>query len=76
MYAIRSYYVTSSVFLPPGLMMIGAGFFGLAILVMLTLDRMAVQSEHSRLTATSTVTATGQSEREAIGGNFWDGMTA
>ncbi len=67
---------TSSVFLPPGLMMIGAGFFGLAILVMLTLDRMAVQSEHSRLTATSTVTATGQSEREAIGGNFWDGMTA
>lgn len=67
--------LTDSVFLPPGLMLIGAGFFGVAILVMLTLDRMAVASEHSRLTAASTRPGSTTERREAIGGKFWDGIT-
>ncbi len=43
--------MTESVYLPAGLMLTGAVFFGLAIAVMLTLDRLALGSEHSRHTA-------------------------
>ena len=66
--------MTESIYLPVGLMLTGAAFFGVAILVMLTLDRVAVGSEHSRLTARST--APGGSAGERIGGSFWDGATA
>lgn len=43
--------MTESVYLPAGLMLTGAAFFGLAIALVLTLDRLALASEHSRLTA-------------------------
>ena len=43
--------MTESVYLPAGLMLTGAAFFGLAIAVMLTLDRLAIASQHSRHTA-------------------------
>ncbi len=66
--------MTESIYLPAGLMMIGAGFFGVAIAVMLTLDRVAVHSEYSRLTKGSTALAAQPGER--IGGSFWDGATA
>lgn len=67
--------LTNSVYLPPGLMLVGAGFFGLAILVMLTLDRLAIKSEHSQLTVSSTKAPAESAARQKIGGNFWDGMT-
>ena len=37
--------LTDSIYLPAGLMLIGAAFFGIAIVVMLILDRKAVGSE-------------------------------
>jgi ATP:ADP antiporter, AAA family len=64
---------TESVFLPAGLMAMGAAFFGGSILLMLTLDRAALASEHSRLTADSGTSAESGGQ---IGGNFWDGATA
>jgi ATP:ADP antiporter, AAA family len=65
---------TDSVFLPAGLMLIGAAFFGGAIVTMLTLDRMALASDHSRL---SSDRATAENpEGKQIGGSFWDGATA
>lgn len=66
---------TESVYLPVGLMVIGAAFFVMAIVLMLTLDRRAARSKHSRLgeTAASSSAASGPS---GIGGNFWDGATA
>src|SRR5690606_12201309 len=65
--------MTDSQFLPVGLMLTGAAFFGVAIVVMLTLDRRAVASEHSRLTSGRN---TASSPDQQIGGNFWDGATA
>ena len=65
--------MTESVYLPVGLMLTGAGFFGVAIAVMLALDRAATRSEYSRLTKDSTAAAAQSGER--IGGNFWDGAT-
>ena len=66
---------TESVYLPVGLMVIGAAFFVMAIILMLTLDRRAARSKHSRLgeAAASPAAASGPS---GIGGNFWDGATA
>ena len=64
---------TDSIYLPVGLMLIGAGFFAGAILIMLTLDRMAVGSEYSRLGERGTATA---ARGERIGGSFFDGATA
>ena len=64
---------TDSIYLPVGLMLIGAGFFAGAILIMLTLDRMAVGSEYSRLGERGTVAA---APGERIGGSFFDGATA
>jgi AAA family ATP:ADP antiporter len=70
---------TESVYLPAGLMMIGAALFAVAIACMLVLDRMAIASEHSRHTAegsapASAATATGGPTEPRIGGNFWDGL--
>ena len=65
---------TESIYLPVGLMLIGAGFFGGAIILMLTLDRMAVGSEYSRLGERGTATPAAPGER--IGGSFFDGATA
>ena len=66
--------MTESIYLPVGLMLMGAGFFAAAIAIMLTLDRVAVGSEHSRLTRDGAVAAASPGER--IGGSFWDGATA
>lgn len=63
---------TNSVYLPAGLMLTGAVFFGVAILLMLTLDRAAVASEHSKLSGGPTGSADAPAR---IGGNFWDGAT-
>jgi len=75
--------MTESVYLPAGLMLTGAAFFGLAIVVMLALDRLALGSEHSRLTAEGETMQghQGPGERETagraeIGGTFWDGAQA
>lgn len=68
--------LTNSVFLPAGLMIIGAAFFGLAIIVMLTLDRMALASEyshHSAERAAAPMADPRVGDREEIGGTFWEG---
>jgi len=70
---------TESVYLPVGLMAIGAGFFVAAIILMLTLDRRAARSGHSRLG--NSAAASGDSPDApdpppGMGGNFWDGATA
>ncbi|MGD2167836.1 MAG: hypothetical protein PVF63_06980, partial [Gammaproteobacteria bacterium] len=59
--------MTESVFLPPGLMLTGAAFFGVSILIMLRLDTVALASEHSKLTVDSTRPDASQA-REKIGG--------
>lgn len=66
--------MTESVFLPPGLMLLGAAFFGVSIAIMLKLDSLALASEHSQLTVESARAAATQA-REKIGGNAWDGIT-
>ena len=75
--------MTDSVYLPAGLMLTGAAFFGMAIVLMLRLDRLALGSEHSRLTADGAANQgyEGAGDREAgdqakIGGTFWDGALA
>jgi len=55
--------MTSSVYLPAGLMLTGAALFGAAIVVMLALDRAA-----GDLGPTD--------PREVIGGTFWEGLAA
>ena len=66
--------MTESAYLPVGLMLIGATFFGLAILIMLMLDRLAIRSSHSRLTMEQVRNQ--REETEKIGGTFWGGMRA
>ncbi|MDE3003988.1 MAG: Npt1/Npt2 family nucleotide transporter [Gemmatimonadota bacterium] len=69
--------LTTSVFLPAGLMMLGATFFAVGIMLMLVLDRAALASTHSRLTANaSSPRALERTESAAIGGTFWDGLRA
>ena len=71
--------MTESVYLPAGLMLTGAALFGAAIVVMLVLDRLALASEHSRLTvegAAASVTEDQPLSREEIGGTFWEGAKA
>jgi len=68
--------LTESVYLSPGLMMIGAGFFAAAIWVMLTLDRMALGSAHSRLAEHVAQHRHSSRPGEKIGGRFLDGVTA
>lgn len=69
--------LTDSVYLPAGLMMIGAVLFVIAIVCMLALDRMAIASEHSRHTAEGAAPAGAGAKggEPRIGGSFWDGMT-
>ena len=66
--------MTESAYLPVGLMLIGATFFGLAILIVLMLDRLAIRSSLSRLTMEQVKNQ--KEETEKIGGTFWDGMRA
>jgi AAA family ATP:ADP antiporter len=74
--------MTESVFLPAGLMLAGAALFGGAIVIMLALDRIAVGSDHSRLTAAMPSTVGSDAQRPPgppdgkVGGNFADGMVA
>jgi AAA family ATP:ADP antiporter len=65
---------TESVYLPAGLMLIGAALFGASIITMLILDRKAVSAGYLPATtdrAGSTAADAPGSER--IGGSFWDG---
>ena len=75
--------MTESVYLPAGLMLMGAALFGMAIVLMLTLDRLTLGSGHSRLTADRAAIQgheqVGQREaagQESIGGTFWEGAHA
>ena len=71
--------LTESIFLPAGLMLTGSAFFGAAIVVMLALDRRAVASDHSRLTASAPGAPAyegGDPSRGKIGGTFWEGAKA
>ncbi len=65
---------TNSVYLPAGLMLTGAALFGVAIIVMLILDRKALDSEYSQLTVNNS--ALNLNQEVSIGGNFWDGATS
>lgn len=65
--------LTDSVYLPAGLMLIGAVFFALSIAIVLVLDRRAIASEHSRLGGRGAGDV--PAEREPIGGQFWGGLT-
>lgn len=65
---------TQSGYLPAGLMLLGAALFGVAIVVMLILDRLT-----RRASATSTATKTPEHLKRdgaPVGGNFWEGVTA
>ena len=75
--------MTDSVYLPAGLMLIGAAFFGLAIVVMLSLDRLVFGSQRSQLTADGVAIEGRQraGDRDVageggIGGVFWEGAQA
>ena len=72
--------LTDSPYLPAGLMLTGAGCFGLAIAVMLILDGTAGRSKLSRLeTAPAAAGAeggSGSASGAGIGGAFWDGARA
>lgn len=70
--------MTESAYLPVGLMLTGAAFFGAAILVMLALDRMALRSDRSKLTMETATSGPARPEapRAAIGGSFWEGAQA
>ena len=75
--------MTDSVYLPAGLMLIGAVFFGLAIVVMLSLDRLVFGSQRSQLTADGAAIEGHQwaGDRDVageggIGGTFWEGAHA
>lgn len=69
---------TDSPVLPAGLMLAGAAFFGLAIVVMLILDRKASASEASRLgSVTNETTGDGEStDTGQVGGSAMDGLIA
>ena len=74
--------LTESPYLPAGLMLTGAGCFCLAVAVMLILDRMAVGSDASSLSAAEGAAGSGEpgtgaeAGRGEIGGTFWDGLRA
>ena len=75
--------MTDSVYLPAGLMLIGAAFFGLAIVVMLSLDRLVFGPQRSQLTADGAAIEGHQwaGDRDVageggIGGTFWEGAHA
>jgi AAA family ATP:ADP antiporter len=68
--------MTDSVYLPAGLMLTGATLFGLSIVTMLTLDRVAVRSQHSILSIERDAQTPGSGPGQRIGGTFWEGATA
>jgi AAA family ATP:ADP antiporter len=70
--------MTESVYLPAGLMLTGSALFGVAILVMLRLDRRAVASDHSRLSSSGPDSAATGADpgQQRIGGTFWEGARA
>ena len=84
--------MTESAYLPIGLMLTGAALFAVAVAVMLTLDRLASRSPHSRLSGAAELSdvpgASGASAASAppgyspvspaapMGGRFFDGATA
>lgn len=65
---------TSSAYLPAGLMLIGAAFFGIAIAVMLTLDRIARREASAR--STTRAVPAHAAAGAPIGGTFWEGVAA
>ena len=65
---------TSSAYLPAGLMLIGAAFFGIAIAVMLTLDRIARREASAR--STTRAVPAHAAAGAPIGGTFWEGLAA
>ena len=65
--------MTESPYLPVGLMLAGALFFGLAIFVMLTLDRMANRLSGSYGTPLDQID---ESQNAQMGGSFWEGLRA
>jgi AAA family ATP:ADP antiporter len=69
--------MTESIYLPAGLMITGAVFFGGAIVVMLVLDRTAVASDLSTLGGRGSG-APGEpgTQAQVIGGSFWDGAVS
>lgn len=70
---------TTSAFLPAGLMLTGAALFAVAIVVMLALDRVALDSEHSHLSTRRSHQAdvgSGPETGPRIGGGAIDGLTA
>jgi len=69
--------MTDSVFLPAGLMLVGAALFAVAIVIMLALDRMAIASEYSKHSAAGSApvaAAAPTGDQTRIGGKFWDGL--
>jgi ATP/ADP translocase len=64
---------TTSAYLPAGLMLLGAAFFGLAIVVMLILDRTARREASAQPDAAPSARA---DVDEAVGGTFWEGVSA
>lgn len=69
---------TESIYLPVGLMLLAAGLFGAAIVTMLVLDRLALRSEHSRLSEQRAAPAREGDDASGgpIGGAFWEGAKA
>jgi len=72
---------TDSVYLPAGLMLVAAAFFAMAIFVVLALDRRALSSVASRLSARGPAdpagaTRSASGDRPNIGGSFWEGAAA
>jgi ATP:ADP antiporter, AAA family len=65
---------TQSGYLPAGLMLLGAALFGVAIVVMLVLDRFARRAAHEHAGNLSSISESTQSK--PVGGSFWDGLTA
>lgn len=65
---------TESAYLPAGLMLLGATMFGLAILVMLTLDRRAKRD--SKMTAAPREHMGSPHAHAPVGGSFWDGVSS
>jgi AAA family ATP:ADP antiporter len=71
--------LTSSAFLPAGLMLLGAAFFAVGIASMRMLDRKARSSATQGLQSIDTsrhATTHGGDEHGVIGGTFWDGLRA
>lgn len=70
--------LTESAYLPAGLMLTGAVFFGAALIIMMILDKVVLASEHPTLTIKSIdppIAVDNHAEhREKIGGSFWEGL--